>query len=322
MLSSRLEFKIFGRNRNRNGLVRPPVVTFLPRRAAPWVSQLFRKQASMRRIRTVQALLGTAVMAGGIAMAVPAAQAVSIPVACSENALVAAVTLANSTPAPDTLVLTPGCTYAMTASHGGPANALPVITTSIELIGPATMTRASLLPFRIAEVRGPGGLTLTTGVAFTNGGVVGNGGAILNHGAVTLTGSSLTGNTATGSGGGLANIANAAGPAPAATFTGSSVTGNTALGNGGGIYNGPGATLTTTSVQLADNTATRRGGGLAAITSAATTLTSTTVTGNQATTAGGVYRQDGVITVTTSPITANAPNNCVGSSPPVPACAG
>lgn len=50
---------------------------------------------------------------------------------------------------------------------------------------------------------------------------------------MTLTGSSLSGNTATGNGGGLAN----AGTAPAATFTRSPVSGNTALGNGGGIYN-------------------------------------------------------------------------------------
>jgi hypothetical protein len=49
-------------------------------------------------------------------------------VACSENALVDAVDLANTTSAADTLVLASGCTYRMTSSHGslldGP-NALP-----------------------------------------------------------------------------------------------------------------------------------------------------------------------------------------------------
>jgi hypothetical protein len=39
-------------------------------------------------------------------------------------------------------------------------------------------------------------------------------------------------------------------------------------------------------------------------------------------TAGGVYRQGGTMTTTNSPITANTPNNCVGSSPAVPTCTG
>ena len=97
----------------------------------------------MRRIRTVvQALLGATAVAGGLVIVAPAAQAIGIPVACSENALVVAVNLANSTSAADTLVLAGGCTYGMTTSHGGASNALPVITTPIEMIGPATVTNA------------------------------------------------------------------------------------------------------------------------------------------------------------------------------------
>jgi hypothetical protein len=274
----------------------------------------------MRRIRTIQTLTGTVIMAGGAAILMPTAYAAAIPVACSESALVAAVNSANSTPEADTLTLTSGCVYSMTGPHGGTANALPVITTSIELVGPATITRASTSAFRIAEVSGSGGLTLTTGVAFTNGSATGNGGAILNHGAVTLTGSSLSGNTATRNGGGLANVANAAGPAPAATYTSSSVDGNTAMLNGGGIYNGAGSTLTTTSTPISGNTATRRGGGIAAVSSTATTLTSSPVSDNHAATAGGIYRRDGVMTITSSPITSNTPTNCVGSTPAVPSC--
>src|SRR5689334_24027988 len=123
----------------------------------------------MRRTRIIQALAGTAIVAGGTVTLASAAQATTIPVACSEHALVAAVRLANSTSAADTLALASGCTYRMTKPHGGLANALPVITTPIEMIGPATITRASLLPFRIAEVSDTGSLTLTTSVAITNG---------------------------------------------------------------------------------------------------------------------------------------------------------
>lgn len=254
----------------------------------------------------------------------PTAQAATIPVACSENALVAAVQLANSTSAADTLVLASGCTYRMTSPHGGLANALPVITTPIEMIGPATITRASLLLFRIAEVSNTGSLTLTTSVAVTNGSAVGDGGGILNRGAVTLTVSSLSGNTATGEGGGLANADTPSGTAPAATFTGSSVSNNTAALSGGGIYNGLRGTLTTTGLPMfvIGNTAVVNGGGIAAVNSTATTLTGTTVTTNVGVLGGGVYRQGGTMTTTNSPISANLLNNCVGSAPAVPNCTG
>jgi hypothetical protein len=286
----------------------------------------------MRRNRIIiRALIGATVVAAGTATFAPAAWAISIPVACSENALVAAVNLANSTAASDTLVLASGCTYGMTSSHGSLANgesALPVITTPIEMIGPATITRVSLLPFRIAEVSTKGRLTLTTSVALTNGSAVGSGGAILNFGAVTLTGSSLSGNFATFNGGGLANADTPSGNAPAATFTNSPVTNNTALLSGGGIFNGLRGTLTATGVSgsplfIKGNTSSMRGGGIAAIDSIATTLTQVAVTSNNAVlAAGGVYRQAGTMTTTNSPISANTVNNCVGSAPAVPNCTG
>jgi hypothetical protein len=282
----------------------------------------------MRSIRIiVQALLGATVVTGGLVALAPAAQAITIPVACSENALVAAVNLANSTVAADTLVLAGGCTYALTSAHGGLTNGLPVISTPIEMIGPAVITRSSPLLFRIAEVSPTGSLTLTTSVIVTNGNAVGDGGGILNRGAVTLTSSGLAGNRATGNGGGLANADTPSGTAPAATFTRSNVTGNTALLRGGGIYNGLRGTLTTTGVSgsplfILNNTGSE-GGGVAAVNSTATTMTQTAVTSNRAVlTAGGVYRQGGTMTTTNSPITANTPNNCVGSTPAVPNCTG
>ncbi|WP_371648442.1 MULTISPECIES: hypothetical protein [unclassified Streptomyces] len=282
----------------------------------------------MRRTRTIiQALTTGTLLTVGVVVNSPAAQAITIPVACSEGALVAAINLANSTATSDTLVLASGCTYAMTAAHGGLTNALPVITTPVEMIGPATVTRTSLLPFRIAEVSATGSLTLTTSVAFTNGSAVGNGGGILNHGAVTLTRSSLSGNTATLNGGGLANADTPSGTAPAATFTRSPVQSNAALLDGGGIYNGLRGTLTVTGVSgsplpVTGNTGSQ-GGGIAAVNSTATTLTQTAVTTNSALlNAGGVYRVGGTMTTTNAPISANTPNNCVGSTPAVPNCTG
>jgi hypothetical protein len=282
----------------------------------------------MQRIRaTLHAVIGAAVVAAGLVALAPVAQAVTIPVACSENALVAAVNQANGTAASNTLVLAGGCTYQLTSAHGGLATGLPVITTPIQMIGPAVITRSSALPFRIAEVSSTGSLTLTTSVVFTNGSAVGDGGGILNRGAVTLTNSSLVGNVATLNGGGLANADTASGTAPAATFTRSNVTGNTALLRGGGIYNGLRGTLSTTGVSgsplfILNNTGSE-GGGVAAVNSTATTMTQTAVTVNTAVlTAGGVYRLGGTMTATNSPISANTPNNCVGSVPAVPGCTG
>jgi hypothetical protein len=289
----------------------------------------------MRRIPTIaRVLFGAGLATGGLIALAPAAQAATIPVACSENALVAAVDLANSTPTSDTLVLAGGCTYGMTTAHGGAANALPVITTPIQMTGPATITNASLSGlglFRIAEVGPTGNLTLVTGVAFTRGNVVGDGGGILNRGAVTLTGSTLTGNTASGNGGGLANADTPSGTAPAATFTNSPLSGNTTLlGDGGAIYNGLRGTLSVTGVSgsplfITGNNA-GRGGGISTINSTATTLTQTAVTNNHALlllgNSGGVYRQGGTMTTNSAPITANTPNNCVGSVPAVPNCTG
>jgi predicted outer membrane repeat protein len=283
----------------------------------------------MRRSRIIdRVLIGATVVATGMATLTPIAQAITIPVACSENALVAAVNLANSTSASDTLVLAGGCTYALTLPHGGLTNGLPVITTPIEMIGPATVTRSSLLLFRIAEVSNTGSLTLTTAIAFTNGSSAGDGGGILNRGAVTLTNSSLSGNLATLNGGGLANADTPSGAAPAATFTRSPVTGNSAALSGGGIYNGLRGTLTATGVSgtpmpVSGNSALLNGGGIAAVGSTATTLTQTAVTSNNAAlTAGGVYRVGGTMTTTNAPISANTPNNCVGSTPAVPNCTG
>src|SRR5687767_8901856 len=80
----------------------------------------FREVGVIRRIRTsIQSLIGISVVAGGAVIFAPAASAISIPVACSQGALVAAVTQANSTVAGDTLVLASGCTYHMTLPSGG-----------------------------------------------------------------------------------------------------------------------------------------------------------------------------------------------------------
>jgi hypothetical protein len=297
----------------------------------------------MPLVRTIQRLGCTIVLAAGTATAIPTT--VQAAAACTEAALVDAITAANAAGGGD-VALAPNCTYHLTASHAtgaqGP-DGLPIVTTVISLTGTNTViTRTTALPFRIAEVSSTGSLTLNS-VTLDNGDAVGDGGGILNLGAVTLTGSGLTNNTASGDGGGILNLgavtltssaltgntasgtggglSNAA-AGTAATFTSSMVSGNTAAGSGGGLYNGVGGTLTTTSTTVTANTSSAaQGGGIAAIDSTATTLTSTPVSANAAAlSAGGIFRLGGVMTLTTSPITGNTPNDCLGSSPAVPGC--
>ena len=284
------------------------------------------------RIRKLRALTGATVLTAGIIAMIPAAaQADEVSVPCSENALVSAINTANALPGSDTINLAAGCTYRLTSSHGRSANGaagLPVITSTIALVGTPNIITRSGGVFRIAEVSNTGNFTLTR-VTLNNGATSGNGGGVLNHGAVTFTsaGSGLTNNTAGllgllgGTGGGLSNADTPGGTAPAATFVGATVSGNTAGGQGGGIYNGTRSTLSMTSSVVTRNKSTlARGGGIASANSI-TTLTSTPVSVNRGTQgAGGVFRLGGTMTTTTSPISANITNNCVGSSPAVPNC--
>jgi hypothetical protein len=254
------------------------------------------------------------------------AQASADAVACTESALVTAVTTTDNAGG-GVITLAGGCTYTLTSAHASDlangADGLPHITTAITFEGDNNViTRSGTAAFRILRVSATGSATLK-GVTVNNGSAQGllgllpaNGGGILNFGALTLTNSAVTNSKATGTGGGVHN----SGSGAAATFTGSTLSGNTAVGNGGALYNAATATLTSSFVNGGNKAG--HGGGIASA-NGILSVTSTPVTANAATVnAGGVYRQSGTMTVTTSPISANTPNNCTTSVPAVPGCVG
>ncbi|MBD2624714.1 right-handed parallel beta-helix repeat-containing protein [Microcystis flos-aquae FACHB-1344] len=151
-----------------------------------------------------------------------------------------------------------------------------------------------------------GTLTLTNSTI--TGNTAGVGGGIYNQsGTLTLTNSTISGNKAhsddddiytVGSGGGIYN-------GGTLTITNSTISGNTADG-GGGISNW--GTLTLTNSTISGNTASGNsvndhGGGI--FSDGTLTITNSTISGNTADGGGGIFNQDGTLTVTNSTISGN-----------------
>ncbi len=154
------------------------------------------------------------------------------------------------------------------------------------------------------------GLTITDGSTSTaaGGSYAGYGGGLLNLGTATLLGCTVTGNTATIAGGGLANT----GRYDSLTLTNSVVTDNQtgASGAGGGIDNPFFDTVTLSGTTISSNSA-GTGGGLASLGTA--TLTNCTITGNTAASSGGgVYDNEATIELSGCTISANTASSGAG----------
>jgi hypothetical protein len=256
-----------------------------------------RLQALPRRVRrALQRRLGLPLgtLALWLALGQLPALAATITVggACT---LVDAITAANTDAATggcpagsraDTIVLPPGSTQTLTTIHNdiyGPTG-LPVVSSVVTIAGQgSTIARDSRAPaFRLLAVNSTGDLTLqeTTvsggdggGVAnfggtltITNSTISGNtitgygiyypnrGGGVYNFGTLTIRDSTIAGNTAgVGAGGGVGNVGTL-------TITDSTIAGNTA-GVGGGVDNTGGSALITNST-IAGNTVSYGGGGV------------------------------------------------------------
>ena len=71
-----------------------------------------------------------------------------------------------------------------------------------------------------------------------------------------------------------------------------------------------------------DNSAVLQGGGIFSVGGVVTITTSPVTANHSVLIPGGIYRNGGTMTVTVSPVTANTPTNCTGSPSPVPGCIG
>jgi hypothetical protein len=186
----------------------------------------------------------------------------------------------------------------ITLTCAGGGQALRNSSTPITVNGNGHTVRQTCAGQRVLDQTGSAAISLD-GVTITGGTTpaAANGGGIRapGGGTVTLTNSTVTGNTAGGNGGGVA-------AAGAVTVTNSTVSGNTASVNGGGV--GANGVITVTNSTISSNTAST-GGGVAA--SAVVTVTNSTFSGNAAPagSGGGVAGTSIPVTATNSTFTNN-----------------
>ncbi len=133
---------------------------------------------------------------------------------------------------------------------------------------------------------------------------IGSGGGIFNNGTLILDNTNVLNNSANDFGGGIYNY-----NLGVITITNSTVGGNTAVNNyGGGIYtNQP---LYLTNVTMRDNSAGSFGGGL--FLGDTSVLAGVTLSGNQAGNGAAIFAQIGAITLTNSTVSGNTASNNYG----------
>jgi hypothetical protein len=204
----------------------------------------------------------------------------------------------------DTIVLPPGSTQTLTQVNNdtyGPTG-LPAVSSVITIAGQnSTIARASGAPqFRLLAVHRTGDLTLQE-TTVSGGASPGPGGGVANFGGIlTITNSTIAGNTTTAQfGGGVANFSyfgyvyGGADYYGKTVITNSTISGNSGSSVGGGVSN-LASTLTITNSTISGNSATD-GGGVANVTGfvydfsigGTLIITNSTISGNTADNRGG-----------------------------------
>lgn len=196
----------------------------------------------------------------------------------------AALDWARNDPDPDAEVIYWADNVSGTVFLTGSELAIP---NNVALRGGGRITLNAQNASRVARVEDGAAVTLD-GLTFTGGNAV-QGGGIYNGGHLTLTNSTVTGNTTPTEAGGIFNANNSS-----LAMTRSRVVSNTAPidngGGGGGMYSQNNATVTIDSSTIADNSTGGAGGGVFFEGPATLTITSSTISGNtSAGIGGGIY---------------------------------
>ena len=202
----------------------------------------------------------------------------------------------------------------------GPGNAAPP-----EVTGSSLTLNGSRVDHNKAAEGGPeaaaggivnGGTAVLRGSSVDHNSAAGGAGAgIFNHGTMTITGSQITGNTAPtdsagnpGMAGGIANVFFGYPGSGVLTMNGSTVSGNFASGFGGGVGNAPDSTATITGSSVSGNSTDGPGGGV--VNQGELAMTGSRVLDNTAAAGGGIANQGGTVTLTSTLVAGNSPDNC------------
>jgi CSLREA domain-containing protein len=168
------------------------------------------------------------------------------------------------------------------------------------------------------NLTGSEGLTLTR-TTISGNGAGSDGGGINNSSDAdpeTITDSSLAGNTAARNGGGIYHTASGGLTPPGLVLTGTTVSGNTATGgSGGGIYN-TGSPISLTNSTFSGNGAPSAGGGAIHHTGGNVTATHVTFSGNSASQGGALNQASPTNTTLKSTILAAGPGGGACSGTP------
>lgn len=203
----------------------------------------------------------------------------------------------------DTIVLPAGMYVLSIAGTGEDANATGDLDISADLTINGAGHTSTIIDGggidRVLEVR-PGATVQIDGVTIRNGNPSANAGGILNRGTLTLTKSTVSGNTGLDFGGGIFNVGILA--MTNSTVSGNSTNGLNLSGGGAGIFNE--GTMTLTASTVSGNTTLGRGGAIYNLDQTATLINST-ISGNAALNGGGIFNRFGIVLLTSSTNTGN-----------------
>lgn len=184
-----------------------------------------------------------------------------------------------------TMVINGGTISANTASggKGGGAIYLSGASSSLTVSGGEITGNTAINGGAIYVANAKGQLSLTGGTLSRNAASASGGAVFLNGAAMTLSGSSVEGNSAGEYGGGV----HLTGSGASLVMTDGSITGNsTAKYRGGGVNAGGNTSFTMSGGTISGNTAQTQGGGVCVQNNAAMTMTGGTITGNTAVSGG------------------------------------
>ncbi|MEO5680560.1 MAG: hypothetical protein ABIS47_12925, partial [Acidimicrobiales bacterium] len=161
-----------------------------------------------------------------------------------------------------------------------------------------------------------GSLTVTNTTVSGNTSQAGNGGGGVHAyaGATQITTSTFSGNTAPNAGGLM--VGGNSTVTASVTVTGSTISGNSVAsgGVGGGMRVYPNSSLIVSNSTVAGNTSSNGGGGLSAMPDSTATIVGSTIANNASTFGGGVSNSFGTVTLAGSILASNAGGNCSGDA--------